>query len=94
VLPDVPPIADTLPGFDAVSWHLIVAPSGTPRDVVAKLHDAFKAAIKSPDIWQQMIGMGLIPIDSPTVEELQSFVQSEIGRWGDIVRQVGIAKTE
>jgi tripartite-type tricarboxylate transporter receptor subunit TctC len=94
VLPDEPPIADTLPGFDAVSWHLIVAPSGTPRDVVAKLHDAFKAAIKSPDIWQQMIGMGLIPIDSPTVEELQSFVQSEIGRWGDIVRQVGIAKTE
>jgi tripartite-type tricarboxylate transporter receptor subunit TctC len=94
VLPDVPPIADTLPGFDAVSWHLIVAPSGTPRAIVDRLHEDFKAVIKSPEIWQQMIGMGLIPIDSPSVEELQSFVRSEIARWGDIVRQIGIAKTE
>jgi tripartite-type tricarboxylate transporter receptor subunit TctC len=94
VLPDVPPLADTLPGFDAVSWHLIVAPSGTPRAIVDRLHDEFKAVIKSPEIWQQMIGMGLIPIDSPSVEELQNFVKSEIGRWGDIVQRVGIAKTE
>jgi tripartite-type tricarboxylate transporter receptor subunit TctC len=94
VLPDVPPIADTLPGFDAVSWHLVVAPSGTPRDIVDRLHDDFKAVIKSPEIWQQMIAMGLIPVDTPSVEQLQSFVQSEIGRWGDIVRKVGIAKTE
>jgi tripartite-type tricarboxylate transporter receptor subunit TctC len=94
VLPDVPPIADTLPGFDAVSWHLIVAPSGTPRAIVDRLHEDFKAVIKSPEIWQQMIGMGLIPIDSPSVEDLQGFVRSEIARWGDIVRRVGIAKTE
>jgi tripartite-type tricarboxylate transporter receptor subunit TctC len=94
VLRDVPPIADALPGFDAVSWHLIVAPSATPRPIVDKLHDEFKAVIQSPDIRQQMIGMGLIPIDSPSVEDLQNFVKSEIGRWGDIVRRVGIAKTE
>jgi tripartite-type tricarboxylate transporter receptor subunit TctC len=94
VLPDVPPIAAALPGFEAVSWHLIVARNGTPREIVAKLHDDFKAVITSPEIRQQMIGMGLIPIDSPSVEELQAFVTSEIGRWGDIVRRVGIAKTE
>jgi hypothetical protein len=41
-----------------------------------------------------MIKMGLIPIDSPSVEELQSFVQSEIARWGKLVQQVGIAGTE
>jgi tripartite-type tricarboxylate transporter receptor subunit TctC len=94
VLPGVPPIADTLPGFDAVSWHLIVAPGGTPRQIVDRLHDEFKAVIKSPEVWQQMIGMGLIPVDSPTVAELQTFVKSEIVRWGDIVQRVGIAKTE
>jgi len=94
VLPGVPPIADTLAGFDAVSWHLIVAPRATPRAIVDRLHDEFKAAIKTPEIWQQMIGMGLIPIDSPSVEELQGFVQAEIVRWGDIVQRVGLAKTE
>jgi tripartite-type tricarboxylate transporter receptor subunit TctC len=94
VLPGVPPIAHTLPGFDAVSWHLIVAPSGTPRAIVDRLHDEFKVVIKSPEIWQQMIAMGLIPIDSPSVEELQGFVKAEIGRWGDIVQRIGLAKTE
>jgi len=94
VLPNVPPIADSLPGFDAVSWHLIVAQSGTPKPIVDKLHDDFKAVIKLPDIRQQMIGMGLIPIDTPSVDELEGFVKSEIVRWGDVVRRVGIAKTE
>jgi len=94
VLPDVPPIADTLPGFEAVSWHLIVAPSATPRAVVDKLHDAFKAAVASPDIRQKMASMGLIPVDTPSVEDLQHFVKSEIGRWGALVEKAGIAHTE
>jgi tripartite-type tricarboxylate transporter receptor subunit TctC len=94
VLPDVPAIAESLPGFEAVSWHLIVAPSATPRQVVDRLHDEFKTVIKSPDIWQQMITMGLIPVDTPSVEDLQHYVKSEIGRWGDLVRKVGIAGTQ
>src|SRR3984957_12108793 len=94
VLPDVPAIAESLPGFEAVSWHLIVAPSATPRQVIDRLHDEFKTVIKSPDIWQQMITMGLIPVDTPSVDELQHYVKSEIGHWGDLVRKVGIAGTE
>jgi tripartite-type tricarboxylate transporter receptor subunit TctC len=94
VLPGVPPIADTVPGFDAVSWHLIAAQSGTKPEIVNRLHDDIRAVIKTPEIWQQMITMGLIPIDTPPVDELQSFVKSEIVRWGDIVRKIGIAGTE
>jgi tripartite-type tricarboxylate transporter receptor subunit TctC len=94
VLPGVLAIADTVPDFEAVSWHLIVAQSGTPRPIVDKLHDAFQAVVKSPDIRQQMITMGLIPVDPPSVDALQAFVKTEIGRWGDIVRKVGIAGTE
>jgi len=94
VMPDVPAIAESLPGFEAVSWHLIVAPSATPRRVVDRLHDEIKTVIKSPEIWQQMITMGLIPVDTPPVDELRGFVKSEIGRWGDLVRRVGIAGTE
>jgi len=95
VLPDVPTIAEAgVPGFEAVSWHLVVAPRATPTAVVDKLHEAFKTVIMSPDIWQQMIGMGLIPVDTPSVAELEGFVKTEIARWGKIVQQVGIAGTE
>jgi tripartite-type tricarboxylate transporter receptor subunit TctC len=94
VLPDVPPIADSVPGFDAVSWHLIAAQSGTRPDIVNRLHDDIRAVIKTPEIWQQMITMGLIPIDTPPVDELKGFVKTEIVRWGDIVRKIGIAGTE
>jgi len=94
-LPNVVPIADQgLPGFDAVSWHLVVAPSGVPPLIVKRLHEDFQAVIKSPDIWDQMIRMGLIPIDTPSVEELQGFVRSEIARWGKLVEQAGIAGSE
>jgi tripartite-type tricarboxylate transporter receptor subunit TctC len=61
---------------------------------VDRLHAEIKSVSKSDDVWQQMIKMGLIPIDSPSVEELQSFVQGEIARWGKLVQQVGIAGTE
>jgi len=95
VLPEVPTIAEAgVPGFEAVSWHLIVAPANTPRPIVERLHAELKSVMKSDEIWQQMIRMGLIPVDSPSVEELQSFVQSEMVRWGKLVRQVGIAGTE
>jgi tripartite-type tricarboxylate transporter receptor subunit TctC len=95
ILPDVPTIAEAgLPGFEAVSWHLIVAPAHTPRPVVDKLHAELRTVTTAPDIHQQMVTMGLIPLDTPSVDELQRFVASEIERWGKIVRQVGIAGTE
>ncbi len=94
VLPDVPPIADAVPGFEAVSWHMVVAKRGTPPTIVSRLHDDFKAVIKSPEIWQQMTKMGLIPIDTPSVADLQNFVKAEMARWGKIVQQVGIAGTQ
>jgi tripartite-type tricarboxylate transporter receptor subunit TctC len=95
VLPDVPTLAEAgLPGFEAVSWHLIVAPAGTPRPVVDKLHAELKDVMKEPDIQKQMAEMGLIPVDTPSVAELQRFIDDEIVRWGKIVQQVGIAGTE
>jgi tripartite-type tricarboxylate transporter receptor subunit TctC len=95
VVPDVPPIADTLPGYEAISWHMLVAPTGTPGDVVEKLHGAFKAVVATPEIQHQMIDMGLIPVtDMPSTAALRVFLDSEIGRWGKIVQQAGIAGTE
>jgi len=94
-LPDISPLAEVgVPGFEAVSWHLVVAPAHTPPEIVNKLHDEIKTLVAQPEIQQQMIKMGLIPVDTPSVEQLQSFVASEIVRWGKLVQQAGIAGSE
>jgi len=95
-LPQVPPMAEAMcmPGFEAVSWHLIVAPGGTPRPIAEKVHAELRAVTTLSEIHQQMVTMGLIPLDTPSVDELQRFVASEISTWGKVVRQVGIAGTE
>jgi len=95
VLPDVAPIADSgLPGFEAVSWHLVVAPAGTPAPVVNMLHREFKAITAAPEM-QRMIGdMGLIAVDTPSLDELRRFLENEIALWGKLVRQAGIAGSQ
>ncbi len=94
-VPDVPTIAELgLPGFEGVSWHLVVAPTGTPDAVVEKLRGAFKSAIADPEIQKKLVGMGVIPVDSPAKADLVRFVADEKTRWGKIVQQVGIAGTE
>ena len=94
-LPDIAPLAEVgVPGFEAVSWHLVVALAHTPPAIVNKLHDEIKTLMAQPEIQQQMIKMGLIPVDTPSVEQLQNFVASEITRWGKLVQQAGIAGSE
>lgn len=94
-VPEVPPMAELgLPGFEGVSWHLAVAPAGTPDAVVEKLRGAFKVAMADPEIQKRVIAMGVIPIDSPPRADLARFVAEEKARWGKVVEQVGIAGTE
>ena len=93
--PEIPPLAEAgLPGYDAGGWLMFVAPANTPTEIVSKLHGELKAIAASPEIRQRFAGMGLIPIDSPPVEALQAFVQSEIVRWGKVIRAAGIAGSE
>ncbi len=95
VMPDVPTIAEAgLPGFEAVSWHMMVVPAATPKAIVSRLNSEFKAIMALPEVRKHITDIGLIPIDPPPVEELQRFLQSEIVRWGKLVQQAGIAGTE
>jgi tripartite-type tricarboxylate transporter receptor subunit TctC len=72
--PEIPPIAEAgVPGFDAVAWSMIVAPANTPNAIVNKLHSALKGILELPEIQQQLINLGMIPISSPPPEELQRF---------------------
>ena len=81
-LPDVPPIADAVPGFDESNWSIILAPAGTPPDIVNKLHDALKAVMAMPEVEKQLANIGMIPIVSPSPEELQTFVSTEVDALG------------
>ena len=89
--PEIPPIADSVPGFDVSNWSIILAPAGTPREIVNKLHGELKAVMAQPDMKAQMAKIGMIAVDSPSPEALQSFIGSEVARWGKIVQQAGIA---
>ncbi|HMJ45013.1 MAG TPA: tripartite tricarboxylate transporter substrate binding protein [Pseudolabrys sp.] len=92
IMPDVPPLAEAgVPGFEAVSWHMVVAPAGTPPEVVEKLHAAFKAIGQLPEIQEKLVGMGLIPIDTPSVGDLRKFLEAEMTKWRQQVEKAGIA---
>jgi tripartite-type tricarboxylate transporter receptor subunit TctC len=95
IMPDVSPLADVgVPEFEAVSWHMVVAPVATPPAVVDKLHAAFKEVGGLPEIKQRLITMGLLPVDTPSVADLKSFQHAELIKWSALVEKVGIAGSE
>jgi tripartite-type tricarboxylate transporter receptor subunit TctC len=95
VLPGVPTIAESaVPGFDAASWQMVVAPAGTPRHTVERLHGEIRSIMAQPDVKEQIAKQGLLPVDTPSVANLQVFVKTEIARWGAVVQQAGIAGSQ
>jgi putative tricarboxylic transport membrane protein len=95
VLPNVPPIAQNgVPGFDAVAWLMVVAPTAVPPAIVDKLHADLKAIVAAPATQQTLVKLGVIPIDTPPVPALQTFVKSEIVRWGRVVEHAGLAGSQ
>jgi tripartite-type tricarboxylate transporter receptor subunit TctC len=94
VAPEIPPIGDTVPGYDSAPWQMLATRSGTPPDIVDSLHAEVKAIIASPEGQKQLLEMGLIPGEPTPPAELARFVESEIARWGKIVHQAGAAGIE
>jgi len=89
VLPDVPTIAESgFPGFDATTWHALVAPAGTPKEVVAALHRATAAALNDPAVRKAFTDLG-IDIVASTPDELRAYIKSEIPKWAAIVQASG-----
>jgi tripartite-type tricarboxylate transporter receptor subunit TctC len=93
--PEIAPLTEAgVPGFDFVSWQMIVAPAGTPRDIVEKLHAEIKAVLELPDIKAEFARTGRISVGYPSLEELSRFMRSEIVRLGKVVEQAGIARSQ
>jgi len=86
--PDVPTVAETVPGFEATSWFAVFAPAGTPRDVVMKLNAEIQRVFKLPDVVDRLKGLGLEPWLT-TPEELTAYQQKEIVKWAKVVKDSG-----
>ena len=89
-LPDVPTFAESgVPGYEAMGWFGIVAPAGTPGDIVAKLNQAIVGALKDPTVAGRMRAVGAEPTPT-TQEEFARFIATEIDKWARVVKQAGL----
>jgi len=89
VLPGVTPIAESgVPGFDSSSWGGILAPAGTPKEIIAKLHEGTVKILKMPDVEQKMQALGSDIIAS-TPEQFGEYIKSETSKWAKVVKESG-----
>ena len=94
LFPDIPPLGDAVPGFAAVSWQAMAAPARTPRPVLDKLNAEITAVLAMPEVKEQTLKYGFLPLQNRSIDELKEFVKSEIVRWGKVVRDAGIAGSQ
>ncbi len=87
-LPDVPPIANTLPGFGGTLWLALFAPKGLPPEIDQKLQAAMKQVLESPDAREKLTTAG-VEIANGTPAELAKLLEEDLGRWAKIVKQSG-----
>lgn len=88
LLPEVPAVAETVPGFDVSAFFGVVAPSATPRDVIRKLGADFARALNAPDVKARLGNLGMIAVGS-TPEQFDAFIRSEIVKWAEVVKSAG-----
>jgi len=89
VLPDVPAIAETVPGYTANNWWGVLAPAGTPEPIVQKVYAAIQTALKSPELVAEFDREGATTVQMTPVE-FREFIKEEIVKWGRVVEKGGI----
>jgi tripartite-type tricarboxylate transporter receptor subunit TctC len=92
LLPDVPPFAEAsgASDYEGVSWHMLLVPSKTPKPIIDRLHAEMKRIMDAPEMREKVAAMGLIPNNSPSVEEMRSYIHVEKTKWGAMVKQLGL----
>jgi len=85
LLPDLPSIAEALPGYGASGWYGLVAPAATPKDVLARLNSEAVKALRSPDVAEKLSGQGAEPAPG-SPGEFAAFIRAEIDKWSTVVK--------
>jgi tripartite-type tricarboxylate transporter receptor subunit TctC len=88
---DIPTIAEAgVPGYEAVQWFGLLAPAGTPRAIITKLHGAVVQALNDPDVRKRFVDGGADPTPSSSPEEFGTLLRSELKKWARVVKDAGI----
>src|ERR1700752_2122669 len=88
IAPEVPTVAETIPGFDATSWHGVFAPAGTPKPIVDAMAAEMKRILELPDVKEKLFELGAVA--SPMApEEFVKFIDAERTKWADVVKASG-----
>jgi tripartite-type tricarboxylate transporter receptor subunit TctC len=87
--PDLPPLAEAMPGFEATIWYGLLAPANTPEPVVNKLYSVSEKILSAPAIREKLAGLGMVVSPMPPAE-FGAFIRSEITRWTAEARAAGI----
>jgi tripartite-type tricarboxylate transporter receptor subunit TctC len=93
VWPDLPAVAETIPGYELTQWWALVVPVKTPAAIQKRLYDATIDALRASDVRDRLIAQGATPAGS-TPQELAAFIQKEFARTVQIVKQAGIPREE
>ena len=89
-LPDVPTVAEAgLKDFEVTTWYGVLAPAGTPRNVITRLNGELVKIMHSPELKEKLAATGTEPRTS-TPEEFAAYIKSEIAKWGDVIRKAGV----
>jgi tripartite-type tricarboxylate transporter receptor subunit TctC len=88
--PQVPTIAEAgLPGYEASQWYGLLAPAGTPREIVARLHREAVATLRAPE-YRDRIADAFVDVVGGTPEEFAAFIRSETAKWAKVAKAAGI----
>jgi len=88
IAPDVPTMAETIPGFEATSWHGVFAPAGTPKAIVDAMAAETKRILELPDVKEKLAEIGAVA--SPmTPEDFTKFIDGERTKWAEVVKASG-----
>ncbi len=90
VAPDLPTVAESgLPGFEVNAFQGVVAPAGTPKEIVSRLHAAIVEILRVPDVRERLTGQGFDPVGS-TPEEFGAFLERELAKWAKLIQAIGL----
>ncbi len=88
--PELPTVAEAgIPGFEASTWFGILAPAGTPKDIIVRLNGEVRKILQMPDVLERLKAQGAEPIGS-TPEEFRNYIKSELIKWEKVVKAAGI----
>lgn len=88
-VPELPTVAELLPGYDVTQWYGILAPAGVPKEIVDRLHKEIARAIANPKVAQLFVNLGTQPV-SNSPDEFSAFIKAETEKWGKVIRSANI----